>query len=510
MSNSKAQQIARNTGFLYFRMILVMVVTLYTSRVILRTLGFEDFGIYNVVGSIVTFLSFFQAALRNATFRYLAYELGRDNQERMQQIYSMAINTHLLLAIILFTLMEIGGILFLNNKLVIADDRLFAANWAYQFSLLTFCIGIIRTPFESNIIAHERMDFYALTSIVEVILKLVIVYVLVVVLYDKLIVYAALTMLVTFLLSVWYCIYCKNHFPNCRYKKYWDWTIFSEFACYSGWSLLVNGATITRTQCINIFFNMFLGVLANAAMGIANQVVGALNMFVTNFTQAFKPQIIKSWAAKDFDYFMKVVFSTSKITYFLLLWITIPVAVNIDYFLHVWLGKYPPMAPVFVLTILIYYLIDALQEPLVVSVHATGNLKFHQIMISMIVILIIPVAWLMLKAGCSGKNVLLMNAFANGLCAVCRVIYMRHLICLDVYSYFKKVLCPVMVVSMFAVPIPFYIARSQDPTWTNVIFTTIFSFVLTMSLCFLIGLDREEKKIIYSIPLINRMWKRML
>lgn len=508
MTESSTKTVAKNTGYLYLRMILVMGVSLFTSRVILRTLGFEDFGIYNVVGSVVVFLSFLQAALRNASFRYLTYELGTGNEVSMRRVYSMAINSHALLALILLVIMEVGGVWFLNNKLNIAGDRLIAANWVYQFSLIVFCLTIIRTPYESNILAHEKMDFYAVTSIVEVVLKLLVVYMLTLLPLDKLITYSFLLMLVALILTGWYMLYCKQKFQDTQYERCWDKGVLKQFVGYSGWSLLVNGACITRSQCISIFFNMFMGVLANAALGIANQVISVLNTFVTNFTQAFKPQLIKSWASQEYDYFMKLIYSTSKISYFLLLLISVPVVVNIDFALKVWLGDYPPMAAVYVESIILYYLVDALQEPLVSSVHATGNLKFHQIMVSIIVFAFIPVSYIMLKLGCSGETVLVANAVTNIICAVGRTIYMRRLINLDLGLYFKKVICPTCIVTILSLPIPLIMKYYMVETWGSVILNSVVSVAILCVLCLIIGLDKSEKQLLYSIPLVKKILRK--
>ena len=320
--------------------------------------------------------------------------------------------------------------------------------------------------------------------------------------------YGFLLMVVAVVQTIWYVLYCKKVFKDTTYVKCWDINILKRFVGYSGWSLLVNGACITRSQCINIFFNLFLGVLANAALGIANQVIAALSTFVTNFTQAFKPQLIKSWASKDYDYFMRLVFSTSKISYFLLLLISVPVVVNIDFALSVWLGEYPPMAAVYVESIILYYMVDALQEPLVCSVHATGNLKFHQIMVSIIVFLYIPVSYFMLKLGYSGESVLVANAVTNILCAVGRTIYMRKLISLNLGLYIKKVLYPTFIITVLSLPVPLIMKQYMDDTWCNVILNCIVSEVLVCALCLIIGLDKTEKKLIYSIPVIKKTLRK--
>lgn len=502
---NRSQLIARNTLYLYLRMFLLMAVTLYTSRVILQTLGFEDFGIYNVVGTVVTFLSFLQAALRFATFRHITFELGLENKKRLRTIYSMAINSHLILAIIIFVLMEIGGVWFLNNKMVIPNDRVYAANWTYQISLLSFFIGIFRTPFDSNIIAHEKMDFFAMTSILEAFLKLSVAYMLTILPYDKLISYSFLLLIISLSLFIWYFLYCKINFKDCTYIKCWDKQVLIKFVNYSGWSLLVDAATITRTQSIIIFFNLFLGVIANAALGIANQVVAALYVFVKNFTQAYKPQIIKSWAAEDFNYFMKIIFSSSKLSYYLLLWVSIPIIINITFVLHIWLGNFPSSAPVFVLTIILYYLIDAQQAPLVAAVHATGNLKFHQIMIASITIIMIPIAYLMLYFGYSGAMVLVANFIINLISAITRIIYMRHLIKLNLKDYCHRVVLPILLVTSTSFPIPIYISQKLETSWRNVIIETILSLVITAFSCYFIGLNEKEKGMLKSIPIVKKL-----
>lgn len=507
MAEHNVKQLAKNTGYLYLRMILVMFISLFTSRVILQTLGFADFGIYNVVGSVVVFLSFFQAALRNATSRYLTYDIGIGDIENIHRTFSMAVNAHIVLAVLMFALLEVGGVWFINNKLNVPVDRLDAANWTFQFSLLTFCISIISTPYESNIIAHERMDFYALTSVVEVVLKLAIVYLLVVVNYDKLIVYSILLAGVALLLLLWYIVYCSRKIGDTKYTPIWDKGMIVKFTKYSGWSMLVNGACVARSQSINIFFNLFLGVLANAAMGVANQVIAALNLFVTNFTQAFRPQIIKSWAAKDYEYFHKLIFMTSKVSYLLLLMLSLPLVCNIDFVLKLWLGDYPPMAVVFIQTIILYYLVDALQDPLVTAVHATGNLRYHQIMISCIVFLVIPIAYIMLRLGCSGTSVLVVNALSNIICAIGRTLYMRKLIYLNLGKYFKQVVQPVIVVTLLSLPLPIYLSGKIEAGWSNLFLTGSIALFSVMILSYFIALDKGEKQRVKSLPVINKLFK---
>lgn len=492
-NTNKTKQVAKNTFFLYIRMIVVMLVTLYTSRVVLQALGFSDYGIYNVVASIVVFLNFLQAALRNATFRYTTYEIGRGDNGRLNQVYSMAINSHLLLGVIVVILLELVGVWFLNTHLNIPKDRMYAANWVFQFSLITVFISIVRTPFESLILAYERMDFYAIISIVEVLFKLAIVYLLSIIFIDKLILYSILLAFITLFLSIGYYLYCKRVFYDCQYIIFWDNQLLLDFTRYSGWSLLVNGACMARSQCITFFFNIFLGLIANAALGIANQIINALNMFVTNFTQAFNPQIVKSWASSEYDYFMRIIYISSKLSYYLLLLVCIPVIVNIDFILQLWLGDYPEYTDVYIETIVFYYLVEAMQTPLVTAVHATGKLKQHQIIISSVVFAFIPISYFLLRLGYSGTYVLGLNAVTNLLCAIARVLIMRNLINLDLNQYTKIVLRPIVLVSFISLLVVVFFKYTSEDNWQSFIVSCILSVIAVIISSYYLGIDKQER-----------------
>lgn len=492
-SSEKTRQLAKNTIFLYIRMIVVLLVSLYTSRVVLNTLGFNDFGIYNVVAGIVVFLNFLQSALRNATFRYTTYEIGVGESNRISKIFSMSINAHVILSIAIFFFLELIGVWFLNNHLNIPKERIFAANWVFQLSLVVVCISIIRTPFESLILAYERMDFYAIISVLEAILKLTIAYVLLIIPFDKLISYTVLLAVVSIALLVSYIIYCFFVFKNCRYIKIWDNQIIAELSKYSGWSMLVNSACMARSQCITVFFNIFLGVIANAALGIANQVISAMNMFVTNFTQAFNPQIVKSWANQDYEYFMKLIFTTSKISYVLLMLISVPFIINIEVILSLWLGEHPPMTAIYIESIIIYYLIDAMQAPLVNAVHATANLKLHQSVISIIVVLYIPLSYFMLKAGVSGSFVLMLNALVNLFCAIARVFILKKLINLDISRYVRLVILPLMKVTIVTIPIIALFIKLGSSSLLFVVLTSVLFIIFLCVATYFLGLNRDER-----------------
>ncbi len=506
-SEKKAKQIAKNTVYLYIRMFLALVVGLFTSRIVLKTLGFADFGIYNVVGSIVVLFSFLKHALRNATSRYITYELGTNNKKRLQQIYSMAIICHVLLSIIIFLIMEIGGIWYVNEKLNVSPDRLFAANWAFQFSLLNFCISVIITPWESSVIAHEKFNFYALISILHILLNLVGVCLLIYSPIDKLITYAFYLTANTFLIFIMYIIYCRKKFKDCTYHYTWDNKIFKDFYSYSGWSMTVNLACGFSTQSISIFFNLFLGVVANAALGVCHQVVAQLNAFVSSFTQAFNPQIIKSFAANQKQFFFRLLFSTSKISFLLMLFISLPVCLNIEFLLKIWLGEYPPMAPPLIIVTVVYYLIEAIQTPFVHAVHATGNLKTHQAVVSIIRLAAIPLMYFALKFGATGTFTMGIWVASNFISSVFRTIYMKKLIDLPLNRYLKEVLLKLFYVTVLSLPIPIMLNEVIRNQFAAFLVSSIVVVCLVSGLGLFIALDNQERKFVYGLPLIRKITK---
>lgn len=506
-SNSTAKKLAENTMFLYFRMILVLIGTLYMSRIVLKVLGFDDYGIYNLVGSVVVFFTFLRSALTNATYRYLAYSLGEGHIDEMKRIYSMAINCHIILAIILWIIMEVGGVWFLNHYLNIPDGRLEAANWVFQFSLLTFCISIVQTPYHSNIIAHEKMNFYAIVSIVETGLKLGVAFALTYSPIDKLILYSVLLLIVSVLVFITYIIYCSLTFKDAVYIKYWDKSTAIKLSSYSGWSMLVNGADLCSQQCISVYFNWFVGVVGNAALGISNQVNSGINMFVSNFSQAFNPQIIKSYASKNYNKFISLIFTTSKISYVLFLILAIPISVNIEYILNLWLGEYPIITPSLVRVTMIFYLFDSFQVPLWQAVHATGNLRDHQIMIGTIKALAIPLTYLVFVFGGEPTTALGVWAALNGVCALGRTIYMRRLINLDLVNYSKDVIFRLLLMTIVCLPLPIYVTYCYGVGLVSTLYSSISAVICICLFSYFIVFNKEEKMFFKELPLLGKLLK---
>ena len=502
-------RIAKNTGYLYLRMILVTLVNLYTSRIVLQTLGFEDFGIYNVIASIIVFFSFFNNALKNASTRFLSVEIGANNSTGINQTYSMAINLHLVLALILFVVLEPIGIWWINYHLVISPDRIVAANWVFQFSLITFVFSLIQIPFDSTIIANERMDFYAIISIIEAIGKLGVAFLLIISPIDKLILYAALMMMVAILVFCGYAGYCATKITNCNYIRYWNKEHIHKFSAYSGWSLLVNTSDVMVIQGRAVLFNLFLGVVANAALGIANQVYNALAMFARNFASAFNPQIYKSYAANNRKYFMQLIFSTSKISYYLLMLPLIPLLINLPFVLELWLGKYPEHTTAYIAAMMLFAIFDALQAPLWNAIFATGNIRTHQIMAATIKILVLPLTWLALKWGDNGFYAILIWGLGNVVCAIARTIYSKGFLGLNIAHYCLDVIGRTLLVTILTIPLPIWLAYHFGQGWTALLSTTIISIILLIFFAYTLGMNKDEQNMIKNIPLVQRITAKL-
>ncbi|MBQ7576401.1 MAG: hypothetical protein IJT26_07720 [Bacteroidales bacterium] len=505
MENEDVKRLAKNTVTLFVRMVLVLVVTLYSSRVVLRTLGFDDFGIYTAVASVVVFFGFLNTALTNATSRYLAFELGRGDTEQLKKTFSMAVNCHVILAVTLWILLEVGGRWFIGHKLNVGPERLQAAEAVFQFSLLTFCIGIVQTPFQANIIAHEKMDGYAVLSVLDSLLKLSAAYLIALSPIDRLVSYGLLLFAVALVMLICYMVYNAVRLKDTRYRLSWDGKLVGQFASYSGWSLLVNAAAVTTQQCITIFLFNFIGKLASAAIGVANQVSAGIGMFIANFSQSYRPQIVKSYASGDLVYFHRLIFSASKISFILYLLIAVPIVANINFVLKIWLGDFPALAPSYISVIVIYYLFDSFQEPLWQAVHATGNLRTHQIMIASIKFLAIPAMYFVLKAGHSGAAALAVWAGLNVVCAIARTLYMKHLINLDLKAYLSRVVLRITVLFFAVVPLTFWIARALGSNWKGFLASSAVSVALVLAVGFFFVLNSNERSLLKSVPILGKL-----
>lgn len=496
MSDNSAnnKRIAKNTLMLYIRMLLIMGVNLYTSRIILQALGVDDFGLYNIVGGVVVLFTFINNAMVASTQRFLNYELGRNNPEEAQKVFSASLSIHFAIAAVFLILAETVGLWFLNTYIQIPPGRETAANWVYQFTIITSIINIIRTPYNASIIAHERMSFYAYISIIEVVLKLLVVY-LVYLFADRLISYAALITIVTLIVFGGYYLFCRKKFPICRYKFEYNKQRYISIASFSGWSLLGSVANMGGQQGTNILLNMFFGVAINAAMGIANQVNAAIYQFVSSFQTAFNPQIIKSYAAGDKNYFINLILNTSRYSFLLLFFLALPVYLCTPDILQIWLGSVPEHAVEFCRLMLIFSLIDAIQGPLWVSAQATGRIRNYQLLMSSLILLNIPIIYILFLFFDNPEIALIVRIGINVITATARVIYLNRLYKFPIIRYIKEVVFICGAISIISFIIPYFI-YTIIADFIGVVITVISAFTCSTICILLFGLKKEEKQLV--------------
>lgn len=497
MSTVNQKRIAKNTALLYVRMLLIMAISLYTSRVIIDTLGKVDYGLYNVIGTIVVNFSFLNGMLSSACSRYFAIELGRNNHEGLRHVFSLNVTLFIILGAIILLLSETVGLWFLNIKMVIPPNRVEASQWVYQCSIIAFIINMLSTPYRSIIIAREKMKVFAYCSIVEAILKLAIVFMLLLSPVDKLITYAVLMLLITIGTSGFYFFYCRHCYAECRYSFIWDKPMITEILSYTGWNVIGIMSGIGKSAGVNVLLNMFGGALINTARGIAYQVYVNINQFVTNFTTAFNPQITKSYSANARDEMQKLVFQSSKFSYFLLFLLALPVVVEMPYLLDLWLGEGNVVAHSvsFARLMLIAALIDSISYPLVTSIQATGNVKWYQIMVGGTMLMVLPISYVLLKFGDFKPEIVFYVIIAASIVAqFFRVYFMKKQLDMSIGMYCRHVLLPIGIVTIIPFVLVSCIAENIEMSFINLVLVTLISMVITIVVIAIWGLTSSERK----------------
>lgn len=492
MESNKYKRMAKNAGMLYFRMLLTMAVSLYTSRVILQTLGVEDFGIYNVVAGFVMMLGFLRSAMASATQRFLSFELGQSGDNNVSGVFSMSLNIHLIIAIFVLVIGETVGIWFVRTQLTIPLDRIVVAEWVFHLSILSFMITIISVPYNALIIANEQMSIFAWVSIVDVILKLIIVFMLTWFGMDKLILYGMLSLAVTFIIFMFYGLYCKRKYKESKFRLYWDRNLFNTITSYTGWNLWGSIALVMSGQGVNILLNIFFGPSVNAARAIAMQVSGALNSFVQNLQVAITPQIVKSYASKDMFYMHQLVCFGSKYNFFLLLILSLPILNNIEVILPIWLGVVPENTSIFAKLVIYIILIDSLSYPLMAAAQATGNIKFYQIFVGGILLLNVPLSYVILERGAAPYTVFYIAIGLSLIALLFRVYLIAHLIEMEKRRYVVDSIIPVAAVAILVFSINSFINVELDNALSSFIVSVMISGILVVTTILIVGLKKSE------------------
>lgn len=493
------KRIAKNTIFLYIRLLFSMLVSLYTSRVILQYLGVEDYGIYNVVGGVVAMFSLISGTLSSSISRNLTFTLGKGDYDRLKRMFATSVNVQCLLIIIILLLAEPIGIWFLNNKLVIPESRMYAANWVFQFSLLTFCINLFSVPYNAAIISHERMDTFAFIGVLEVLLKLGVVFLLLISPFDKLIFYALLLCSVSVLIQTIYFVYCKRNFEECKYHFCYERQIMKEVLSFAGWNFIGSAASILKNQGLNILLNLFFGPTVNAARAIATQVNTAITGFVSNFMTALTPQITKAYAQGDMDYVVQCVYKGSKFSYFLLFFLSLPVMVETEGILRLWLVNVPDTTVNFVRYIILLSLADTLSRTTINANNATGDIKQYQITMGLFNLMILPCAYIGLRLGIDAESTELISTAFMFISLFPRIHFVKKHIPVTYTSFIRNVILPILFSSVIAYAVSFLIHTSLQTDMVSMLMSIALCFCISGVTIYTIGMTRGERAFIIQI-----------
>jgi O-antigen/teichoic acid export membrane protein len=510
--NENNKRIAKNTLMLYFRMILTTLVSLYTSRVVLNSLGVEDYGTYNVVGGAVTMFGFFNGAMTSATQRFLTLDIGRKDHVQLRKTFNATQIIHICIALIIFILAETIGLWFVNNKLNLPEGRMEAARWVYHFSVLSFVVTVIQAPYNALIIARERMSVFAYISILDVLLKLFIVFLLAHISFDKLELYGILIFVVSFIVAAIYRIYTRRHFEETKFLIVKDKSLYKTLISYSVWNLIGAISLVVKAQGVSIMLNIFFGTVINAAQGVANQVSGTVASFVSNFQMASNPQIIKSYAAEDKGYMTNLVIRTSKFSFFLLFILTLPIILEIDYILKLWLKLVPNYTAIFTILILINALIDTVSGPLIAAVAATGKIKVYQLVVAGLSILILPVSYLFFKFGYPPESTFIASVIIAVVAFVFRLLFTKKQIPeFLIKQFIQEILIRSIPVVLLSVLIPWLIMSNMHPGFTRLILVTFASLSISMITIYSVGLKNNERLFIKNaLGALNQKIHRFL
>ena len=494
--SSNSKRIIKNTLVLYFRMLFLMCISLYTSRVVLNALGVTDYGIYNVVGGVVALFSMLSGSLSASISRFLTFELGKNDEVKLKEVFSASIWIQFLLAAIIIILAETVGLWFLREKMVIPQDRFNAALWCYHISVATFAINLISVPYNAAIIAHEKMSIFAYISIFEGVAKLAIAFLISLSTQDRLLIYAVLMMGVAIITRFIYGFVCKRNFKECSVHFYFSKSIFREMLNFAGWNFIGAASSVLRDQGGNVILNLFFGPVVNAARGIATQVNTAISSFSANFMMALNPQITKSYASGNNEYMFNLMYRGARLSFYLLLLLSLPVILNAHYILTLWLKIVPEHTVNFVILSLIYVMCESISSPLITAMLATGNIRNYQIVVGGLQMMNLPASYILLKYGFCPETIFIVAIVISQCCLLARLIMLRKMISLKILQFFKQVYINVLGVSFLAVSIPLIVSLFMQEGLPRFIIVSLISLLCSFVVAFFIGCNKEEQSFV--------------
>lgn len=476
-------------------MAFIMCITLFTSRIVLQALGVSDFGLYNVVAGVVGLISFLRTSLTSSTQRFISYELGLGDEDHLRKVFSVCVSSHVLIALIIFILAEIIGVWFLNSYIQIPEDRIVAANWIFQFAIVSLCAGTITVPYSADVISHEEITCYAAITMIEAVLKLGIAYALFISHTDRLILYGALMACIDVFDFCMYFLYCRIKHKESKYKFYYDKPLFKRVFSFSGWTILGQMSVVGANQGTSILVNMYYSVIANAAIGVAQQINNALTGLTSNFQTAFQPQITKSFAAKDYEYMNSLIGKTAKISFFLLFLVSLPIMFNMNFVLDIWLDQVPKYADGFAQWFIIASLLNALSAPLWISVYASGDIKRYQIVVSLIFfsdILIVLALFEFFEV--TPVAALIVKAFINLIVVFVRLVFAKKAVPeFSILDFMKNVVLRIFIVGLSCFVMCILLKSHGDYEIHGILYTLIV-VVVSFLLSFIVGFSKQERK----------------
>lgn len=493
------KRIARNTIILYFRTFITMCIALLTSRIVFRALGVDDYGLYNVVGGVVAMFSVITGSLSAAISRFVTFELGRDDKERLKKVFCTSINIQIILIIIILLLVETIGLWFLNYKMNIEANRLIAANWVFQFSIMTFIFNLLSVPYNALIIAHERMSIFAYVGIIESVLRLIVAVLISMSSIDKLVFYSLLLMISGFIIIIIYACYCRRHFQECRYKLIFDKSLFNEMLGFSGWNFIGASSDVFRDHGGNIIINLFFGTSINAARAIAVQVSNAITNFVNNFLTAVRPQITKSYASGNYDYMLQLIYHSSKFSSFILLFFSLPVYVTAPYILQLWLGEIPNHTVNFVRIILIFVMNETISSPMITAMLATGKIRNYQLIVGGSQLLNLPVSYICLLLGCPAESVFLVAIVISCIGMFLRVYMLKGMINLSFKKFYIQVYFRIILVVVAAALVPIIVSYYINLNFYYFVLLCILSLICSLLSIYFLGCTDSERVLLKSL-----------
>lgn len=502
---SSSKRIAKNTLMLYFRQILIMLVSLYTVRVILNTLGAVDYGIYNVVAGVVTMFSFLSGAMATASQRYFAFEMGRGDEEALKKTFSVTVIVYAILAIIIVLLAETVGLWFINYKLVIPQERIHAARWIYQFSVMTCAVSVMTTPYLSLILSREKMEIYAWMSILEAVMKLLIVYLLNIISYDKLFVYGILLLAVTILNTTVYKIYCRRNFAESRFSFYWNSRTLKEMISFTGWFFFSMFSGTIQAQAVSVLCNIFFGPAVNAAQGIAVKIRSVSDTFANNFSTASRPQIIKNYASYNYRKMFELLYRTCKTTYYLTLIIVVSVIADIDTILRIWLVNVPLHTVNFARLLMIESLVSSVAFAMSSANQATGKVKWYCLTLGSTAIISIPFLYLFLKMGYSPEIIYIVTVLTQVVLTIIRTLFLKNIPGFSFKEVINKVYVPILKVTVPAAVIAWFLKFASETTVFLFLGITV-RFIMIIAIIYFIGFSRSER--IFILQIFKSIFRR--